>query len=149
MKIQKVTGYGIIYLIKGDKELTEKYRLIQKMYSISYVYISWTISDMWMIYIKFEAESLKFLNTPLERSLSEELCSSVSWEQNGYYAAQQFLRVSEENVRRIQESFELSPRRSTRRASRELGIPQPTLWRVLRRSLLFNWVHLFKSLCII
>ena len=40
MKIQKVTGYGIIYLIKGDKELTEKYRLIQKMYSISYVYIS-------------------------------------------------------------------------------------------------------------
>ena len=47
-------------------------------------------------------------------------------------------RVSEENVRRIQESFERSPRKSTRRASRELGIPQPTVWRVLRRQLLFN-----------
>ena len=34
-------------------------------------------------------------------------------------------RVSEENVRRIQGSFERSPRKSTRRASRELGIPQP------------------------
>ena len=47
-------------------------------------------------------------------------------------------RVSEENVRRIQESFERSPRKSTRRASRKLGIPQPTVWRVLRRRLLFK-----------
>jgi len=47
-------------------------------------------------------------------------------------------RVSEENVRRIQESFERSPRKSTGRASRELGIPQPTVWRVLWRRLLFN-----------
>jgi len=45
-------------------------------------------------------------------------------------------RVSEENVRRIQEIFERSPRKSTRRASRELGVPQPTVWRVLRRRLL-------------
>ena len=57
-------------------------------------------------------------------------------------------RVSEENVKRIQESFERSPRKSTRRASRELGIPQPTVWRVLRCRLLFNWVHLFESQCI-
>ena len=47
-------------------------------------------------------------------------------------------RVSEENVRRIQESFELSPRKSTRTASRELGIPHPTVWRVLRRRLLLK-----------
>ena len=47
-------------------------------------------------------------------------------------------RVSEENVRRIQESFERSPRKSTRRASRELVILQPTVWRVLRRHLLFK-----------
>ena len=47
-------------------------------------------------------------------------------------------RVSEENVRRIEESFERSPRKSTGRASRELGIPQPTVWRVLRRRLLFK-----------
>ena len=46
--------------------------------------------------------------------------------------------VSEENVRRIQESFEHSPCKSTCRASRELGIPQPTVWRVLRRHLLFK-----------
>jgi len=57
-------------------------------------------------------------------------------------------RVSEENVRRIQESFECIPRTSTRRASREFGISQPTVWRVLSRRLLFNWVHLFESLCI-
>jgi len=63
--------------------------------------------------------------------------------------------VSEENVRRIEENFERSPRKSTRRASRELGIPQPTVWRVLRRRVLFKpyrlqlvqalWVHLFES----
>jgi len=47
-------------------------------------------------------------------------------------------RVSEENVRRIEESFELSLRKSTRRASRELGIPQSTVWHVLRRCLIFN-----------
>jgi len=47
-------------------------------------------------------------------------------------------RVSEENVRRIQETFERSLRKSTRRASRELGIPQQSVWRVLRHRLLFN-----------
>ena len=40
-------------------------------------------------------------------------------------------RVSEENVTRIQESFERSPRS-------ERGIPQATVWRVLRRRLLFK-----------
>jgi len=47
-------------------------------------------------------------------------------------------RVSEENVRRIRESFERSPRNSTCRAGTELGIPQPTSWCVLRRRLLFK-----------
>ena len=47
-------------------------------------------------------------------------------------------RVSEENVRRIKESFERSPRKSTRRASTELGITQPTVWRGLKRRLLFK-----------
>jgi len=151
---------------------------------------------------------LGFQMSTLERSPSVQPCSSVSWEQNSYYAAQDFFfcvrefiktesatavqrafrlhfnmqpptrksicrwnhqfeqigclckgkssgrpRVSEENVRGIQESFERSPRKSTRRASRELGIPQPTVWRMLRRRLLFKpyclqlvqalWVHLF------
>jgi len=40
-------------------------------------------------------------------------------------------RVSEANVRRIQENFKRSPRKSTRRARRELEIPQQTVWRVL------------------
>ena len=31
-------------------------------------------------------------------------------------------------MRRIQEIFERIPRKSTRRAGRELGIPQPTVW---------------------
>jgi len=51
-------------------------------------------------------------------------------------------RVSEENVRRIQESFESGPRKSTRRASRELWIPHPTVWFVLRRRLLLNSIFL-------
>jgi len=50
--------------------------------------------------------------------------------------------VSEEKVRRIQESFEHSPCKSTRRVSRELGIPQSTVWRVLRHRLLFNWIRI-------
>jgi len=54
-------------------------------------------------------------------------------------------RVSEENVRQIQESSECSPRKSTRSVSRELGILQPTVWHVLRHHLPFNWVHLFES----
>jgi len=35
----------------------------KKMDSISYVYISWTIHGMWMIYITFEREGPKFSNT--------------------------------------------------------------------------------------
>jgi len=170
------------------------------MDSIFYVYISWTIHDMWMTYITFEREDPIFPKPLLGRSPSAQACSNVSWEQNGYYAAQICIRdliktesatavqhafrlrfniqpqprkgicrwnhqfeqigslckgkssgrprVSEENVRRIQESFERSPRNSTRRASRELGIPQPNVWRVLRRCLLFSWVQLFESPCI-
>ena len=171
------------------------------MNSILYVYISWIIRNIWMIYITFERRDPRVWNTMLQHSLIAKPCSSVSWEQNGYYAAQEFCvlrfiktesatavqrafclrfniqpptrkkicrwnhqfeqvgclckgksssrpRVSEENVRRIQESFERSPRKSTLRASRELGAPQPTVWRVLRRRILFNWVHLFESPCI-
>jgi len=70
--------------------------------------------------------------------------NSVSWEQNGYYAAQNFC-VYQRRTWDEFKSFERSPRKSTHRASRELRIPQPTVWRVLRRRLLFNWVHLFES----
>ena len=56
--------------------------------------------------------------------------------------------VSEENVRRIEKSFESSPRKSTRRASRELGIPQLTVWRVLRRHLLFKTNEVSSSFLI-
>jgi len=90
------------------------------MDSILYIYISWIAQDIWMIYIKFEKESPNFKLLSPERSPIAQPCSSVSWEQNGYYATQEFLRVSEENVRRIQESFERSPRKSTRSASRNL-----------------------------
>ena len=43
--------------------ITDLYSVIQKDYSISYVYISWTIHDMWMIYITFERRGTKFSNT--------------------------------------------------------------------------------------
>lgn len=51
-------------------------------------------------------------------------------------------RVSEENVDRIRATFERSPMKSTRRASRELGLPQTTVWRVLRRRLVYKPYHL-------
>jgi len=130
----------ILYKISKSLRTTGWFK---KMDSISYVYISWTVKGTWMIYITFERGILNFQMPPLERSPSAQPCSNVSWEQNGYYVVQYFLRVSEENVRWIEERSERSPRKSTRRASRELGIPQPTVWRVLRRRLLFNWVHLF------
>ncbi|XP_021938078.1 uncharacterized protein LOC110838797 [Zootermopsis nevadensis] len=44
-------------------------------------------------------------------------------------------RVSEDAVEQIRESFARSPRKSTRRVSRESGIPHVTVWRVLRRRL--------------
>ncbi|PNF38889.1 hypothetical protein B7P43_G09910 [Cryptotermes secundus] len=44
-------------------------------------------------------------------------------------------RVSDAIVEQISESFVRSPRKSTRRASRETGIPNVTVWRVLRKRL--------------
>jgi len=38
-------------------------------------------------------------------------------------------------LERIRESFQRSPQKSTARASRELGIPQTTVWRVPRKRL--------------
>jgi hypothetical protein len=59
-------------------------------------------------------------------------------------------RVSEENLRGIQESSEHSPRKSTCRVSRELGILQPTVWHVLRCRLLFKpyRLQLVQALCL-
>ena len=44
-------------------------------------------------------------------------------------------QVPEAAVEQLRESFSRSPKKSTRRASRETGIPQPTVWRVLRKRL--------------
>jgi len=45
------------------------------------------------------------------------------------------LCVSDATVEQLRESFVRSPRHSTRRASRETGIPNVTVWRVLRKRL--------------
>jgi hypothetical protein len=63
----------------------------KKMDSISYIYISWTIHGMRIIYITFETGGPNFQIPPLERSPSAQPCSSVSWEQNGDCAAQALL----------------------------------------------------------
>lgn len=47
-------------------------------------------------------------------------------------------RVSEETVERVRQSFVRSPQKSTVRASLEMGIPQKTVWNVLRRRLHFK-----------
>lgn len=44
-------------------------------------------------------------------------------------------KVCEETVERVRESFARSPQKSTNRASRELNIPQPTVWKILRKRL--------------
>ena len=43
--------------------------------------------------------------------------------------------VSEETVERVRMSFTRSPQKSTSRASRELNIPQQTVWKILRKRL--------------
>ena len=43
--------------------------------------------------------------------------------------------VSAATVERVRESFVRSPQKSTTTASRELNIPQPTVWRILRKRL--------------
>jgi hypothetical protein len=65
---------------------------LKKMDTISYDYIWSTIYGTWIICISFEKEVLNFQISPLERSPNTQPYSSVSWEQNGYYAAQDFLR---------------------------------------------------------
>ena len=44
-------------------------------------------------------------------------------------------RVSEDNVQRISETFQRSPRKSIHRASQELAIPKSTVHRVVRKRL--------------
>ncbi|KAJ4432059.1 hypothetical protein ANN_20673 [Periplaneta americana] len=44
-------------------------------------------------------------------------------------------RTSNENVEYIHTVYERSPKKSTTQASRELNIPQPTVWRVLKHHL--------------
>jgi len=81
------------------------------MDAISYVYVSWTIHGMWMIYIMFERGGPKFSNTTARALPSAQPCSSVSWEQNGYYAAQDFFCVREfiktESATAVQRAFRL------------------------------------------
>ena len=51
-------------------------------------------------------------------------------------------RVSEENVQHVRDSFLWSPKKSLRKASRELGMPVMTVWKVLRKHLQMHPYHL-------
>ncbi|GBO03785.1 hypothetical protein AVEN_220072-1 [Araneus ventricosus] len=46
--------------------------------------------------------------------------------------------MSAENVERVRDTFLRSPKKSTVCTSRELGIPQLTVWRVLRKKLCYK-----------
>jgi hypothetical protein len=46
--------------------------------------------------------------------------------------------VSDENIERVREAFQRSPRKSVAKASRELGMPKMTVWKVLRKRLCFK-----------
>jgi len=71
---------------------------------------------------------------PLERSHRAQPCSSVSWEQNGYYAAQDFICVREfiktESVTAVQRAFRL-----------RFNIQPPT-----RKSICRRWNHQFEQI---
>jgi transposase len=47
-------------------------------------------------------------------------------------------RVSDADVDRTREDFKASPQKSTYRASRQLQLPQKTVWRVLRKRLVIT-----------
>jgi hypothetical protein len=47
-------------------------------------------------------------------------------------------RVSDADVDRIREAFKASPQKSTHLASRQLQLPQKTVWRVLRKRLVIK-----------
>jgi hypothetical protein len=48
----------------------------------------------------------------------------------------------QEDVDRIQEAFSLSPQKSTKQASLQLGIPQTTFWRFVRNRLHIIWFEM-------
>ncbi|KAG8309097.1 hypothetical protein J6590_094208 [Homalodisca vitripennis] len=54
-------------------------------------------------------------------------------------------RTSDENVARKQQAFVRSPGKSTRRASRELQLPQTTVWRFLRKKLFLQLIRSKES----
>jgi transposase len=47
-------------------------------------------------------------------------------------------RVSDDNIERVREAYQRSRRKSVARASRELGMPKMTVWKVLRKQLCFK-----------
>jgi hypothetical protein len=42
-------------------------------------------------------------------------------------------RVPDVNIERVREAFQGSPRKSVARASKELGVPNMTVWKVFRK----------------
>ena len=50
--------------------------------------------------------------------------------------------VTEEQVEQVRQAFVWNPRKSTLRGSRELGIPQPTVWCILRKRLKLKPYHI-------
>ena len=51
-------------------------------------------------------------------------------------------RVSEVNIQHVWDSFLRSPKKSVRKASRELGMPVMTVWKILRKCLHMRSYHL-------
>jgi len=47
-------------------------------------------------------------------------------------------RVSDDSIERVREAFQRNPRKSAARASKELDMPNITVWKVLRKRLCFK-----------
>ncbi|PSN49705.1 hypothetical protein C0J52_05333 [Blattella germanica] len=70
------------------------------------------------------------------------LTTSVDGITTGCLCKGKSVRVSEDNVQRVRDAFVRSPKKSVRKASRELAIPVMTVWKVLKKRLHMRPYHL-------
>ena len=79
----------------------------KKIISISYVYISWTIHDMWMIYITFQRGVPKFSNTTTRvlayRRAAASVVSKMATTQHKIFWFREFIKT--ESTTAVQRTF--------------------------------------------
>ena len=72
----------------------------------------------------------------------------AKFKEEGCWCSQKRIALSSstETIKRVQNIFQQSPRKSIRRASSELQMPSTTVWRVVRKHLIPYKLHLLPHL---